>query len=85
MSLEGDFRKIYAQTGDGNIIFTLPENANANIECKSSKRYRNRRNFAGGVSATKKTSSVWRIGNGGNNYRLLPLPTGRFSCAVQMI
>lgn len=75
MNLEGNFEKINAQTADGTIVLTLPENANANIES-------NRKDIqTEGISLTalgdKKDMSVWRVGNGGNSYRLYTTADGQ--------
>jgi DUF4097 and DUF4098 domain-containing protein YvlB len=75
MNLEGSFDKINAQTVDGTIVLTLPENANANIES-------NRKNIeTEGISLValgdKKDVSVWKVGNGGNSYRLYTTAEGQ--------
>jgi DUF4097 and DUF4098 domain-containing protein YvlB len=75
MNLEGSFDKINAQTADGTIVLTLPENANANIES-------NRKDIeTDGISLValgdKKDVSVWKVGNGGNNYRLYTTADGQ--------
>jgi hypothetical protein len=68
LNLEGDFQTLSAQTGDGTIILTLPEDANANIET-------NKKNLrAEGFSFTfvSENGEVvnYKIGKGGNKYSL---------------
>ncbi|HXG82494.1 MAG TPA: DUF4097 family beta strand repeat-containing protein [Pyrinomonadaceae bacterium] len=74
-SLEGDFRGLSAQTINGTITLTLPENANANIES-------NRKDIVGeGVSLVYqgdgKSTSTWKIGSGGENHLLYTTAAGR--------
>ncbi len=76
MNLEGDFQKINAQTVDGTIVLTLPENANATIES-------NRKDIqAEGISLVfmgdGKDISTWKVGSGGVvNYRLYTTADGQ--------
>jgi DUF4097 and DUF4098 domain-containing protein YvlB len=75
ISLEGDFRGLSAQTINGTITLTLPENANANIES-------NRKDIVGeGVSLVYqgdgKSTSTWKIGSGGENHLLYTTAAGR--------
>jgi DUF4097 and DUF4098 domain-containing protein YvlB len=76
MNLEGNFQKINAQTVDGTIVLTLPENANATIQS-------NRKDIeAEGVSLVYvgdgRDVSTWKIGNGGaGNYRLYTTAEGQ--------
>jgi DUF4097 and DUF4098 domain-containing protein YvlB len=74
-SLEGDFRGLSAQTINGAITLTLPENANANIES-------NRKDIVGeGISLVYqgdgKSTSTWKIGSGGENHLLYTTAAGR--------
>lgn len=75
INLEGDFHNLAARTVDGTIVLTLPENADANIES-------NRKDIVGeGVAlvyqADGKSASTWKIGKGGENYRLYAAADGR--------
>ncbi len=68
-SLEGNFQKITATTGDGNIILTLPDDASAIIRANTNSVCLD----AIAPSRIKtvdvsEESSVWRIGNGSANY-----------------
>jgi DUF4097 and DUF4098 domain-containing protein YvlB len=75
MILEGDFQKINAQTEDGTIVLTLPENVNANIE--SNRREIETEGIALVPVSDKKDFSVWKVGNGGNTYRLYTSDEGQ--------
>ncbi len=75
MNLEGDFQNLSARTIDGTIILTLPENANVNIES-------NRKDIVSeGVSLNYqgdgRSTSVWKVGNGGANHLLYTTADGR--------
>jgi len=69
MSLEGDFQKITATSGDGNIIVTLPDDVSAIIKANTESV-----NLEGIPQKRIKTvdvsedSAVWRIGNGNAVY-----------------
>jgi DUF4097 and DUF4098 domain-containing protein YvlB len=74
-SLEGDFSCLSARTVDGTIVLTLPEDANANIES-------NRKDIVGeGFSLVHqsdgKSTSTWKIGNGGEKHLLYATADGR--------
>jgi DUF4097 and DUF4098 domain-containing protein YvlB/uncharacterized membrane protein len=75
MNFEGDFQKLSAQTADGIIILTLPENADANIE--SSGENTIGEGFTPNYADDGKSVSVWKIGKGGNSHRLLTTADGR--------
>ena len=66
--LEGDFSRINAATEDGEIVLTLPENADANLE-SNIKDVR-----ADGITlvstANGEDSNVWKIGKGGAKFRI---------------
>lgn len=66
MSLEGDFDKITADAGDGTIILTLPENANAMLHSSTEDV------TAQGFNLLKDENEemVWRIGKGNANFDL---------------
>jgi DUF4097 and DUF4098 domain-containing protein YvlB len=68
MNLEGDFENLSAQTVEGTIVLTLPENANADIESNSKTVIAE--GFALNRVSEGKISSKWKIGSGGNNHRL---------------
>ncbi len=75
MNLEGDFQKFSAQTVDGTIILTLPENANVNIES-------NRKDITGeGVTldyqGDERGTSTWKVGKGGANHLLYTTADGQ--------
>ena len=75
MNLDGNFQKLSAQTVDGTIILTLPDDANVNIES-------NRKDIkSDGVSLVYqgdgKSTSVWKVGKGGENYRLYTTADGQ--------
>lgn len=65
MSLEGNFDKITADAGDGEIILTLPENVNATLQSTSEIT-------AQGFSLLRNANQemIWRIGKGGAIYDL---------------
>jgi DUF4097 and DUF4098 domain-containing protein YvlB len=69
MSLEGDFQKITATSGDGNIIVTLPDDVSATIKANTESV------SLDGISPKRiKTvdisegAAIWRIGNGNANF-----------------
>jgi hypothetical protein len=69
INLEGDFAGVLAKTVDGEIVLTLPEDSNANIEsnCQNVE--------AVGLSMEQKSQEedivTWEVGKGGATYRLL--------------
>ena len=74
INLEGDFHGLSARTIDGIITLTLPENVNANIES-------NRKDIVGeGFSliyqGDGKSTSTWKIGNGGEKHLLYTTADG---------
>lgn len=75
MNFEGNFQTLSAQTVDGTIVLTLPENANVNIESNNKDTVGEgfTPNYAGGGTG----SFVWKIGSGGNNHRLLSTEDGK--------
>ncbi|MCY7375192.1 MAG: DUF4097 family beta strand repeat-containing protein [Pyrinomonadaceae bacterium] len=75
MNFEGDFQTLSAQTVDGTIVLTLPENANANIE--SNRKDVTGEGFALNSASDGKNNFVWKIGGGGNNHRLFTTADGR--------
>ncbi len=75
MNFEGDFQNLSAQTVDGTIILTLPENANANIE--SNGRDVVGEGFTPDYKEDGKGAFVWKIGGGGKNHRLYSTEDGR--------
>ncbi len=66
MNLEGDFQKFSAQTVDGTIVLTLPENAKATIESNSKQVVAE--GFALEPQGDGRNTSKWKIGGGGTNY-----------------
>lgn len=68
MNFEGDFQNFSAQTVDGTIVLTLPENANANIE--SNRKDVTGDGFALNSTGDGKNNFSWKIGGGGTNHRL---------------
>ena len=66
--LEGDFEKIFATTEDGEIVLTLPENADASLE----SNLENVRADGITLVSTSKDEAVssWKIGKGGAKFRL---------------
>lgn len=75
MNFEGEFQKLSAQTADGTIILTLPENADANIE--SNNRDTIGEGFTPDYTNDGKSVAVWKIGKGGVNHRLSTTADGR--------
>jgi DUF4097 and DUF4098 domain-containing protein YvlB len=64
MYLEGDFEKLSATASDGNIILTLPEDGNADIESDVDAI------SIAGLPAPKEVSEGhWRFGRGGAKYK----------------
>lgn len=65
MNLEGDFRKFNVQGGDGTIVLTLAENANAVLESNTEIE-------SDGLNLIRKNddANIWHIGNGGTTYRM---------------
>ncbi|MDQ3373824.1 MAG: DUF4097 family beta strand repeat-containing protein [Acidobacteriota bacterium] len=75
MNLEGDFQNLAAQTVDGTIILTLPENPNVTIES-------NRKNIqTDGVTLNYigdgKSTSTLKFGNGGGIHKLYTTADGK--------
>lgn len=75
MNLEGDFDSLSAQTVEGTIVLTLPEDIGANIES-------NRKDIiAEGLTldfiGDARNISKWKIGGGGNNYKLYSTAEGQ--------
>ena len=75
MNFEGDFQTLSAQTVDGTIVLTLPENANANIE--SNKKDTVGEGFTPNYLVEGNTGFLWKIGKGGNNHRLFTSEDGK--------
>ena len=75
MNFEGDFQKLSAQTVDGTIVLTLPENADANIE--SNDKDIIGEGFTPDYKDDGKSVSIWKIGKGGNNHRLFTTADGK--------
>lgn len=75
INLEGDFQNLSAQTIDGTIILTLPENANANIE--SNRKDIQTDGFTLNYIGDGKSTSAWKIGNGGGNHKLYTTADGK--------
>lgn len=67
LNLEGEFSKLSARADTGDVILTLPENANADIDARESEV------TADGVEL-KRTgndeSSKYRVGSGGKQYQI---------------
>ena len=83
LALEGDFQKFSAQTADGNIILTLPNGANADIE--SNRKDINSDGISLKLNGNEKNFSSWKIGDGGVNHRLYATADDKFSCAPQTL
>ncbi len=75
MAFEGDFQKLSAQTVNGNIILTLPENADVNIE--SNRKDINSEGVSMVYVGDGKSTSLWKIGKGGSNHRLYTTAGGQ--------
>jgi DUF4097 and DUF4098 domain-containing protein YvlB len=75
MNLEGDFQNLSAQTVDGTIILTLPENANVNIE--SNRKDIQSDGVALNYIGDGKSTSMWKIGSGGSIYKLYTTADGK--------
>lgn len=74
MNFEGDFQNLSAQTVDGKIVLTLPENANANIE--SNLRETVGEGFTPNYTEKAKDVFVWKLGKGGSNHKLYAAADG---------
>ncbi len=75
--LEGDFSRLDAVSGNGEIVLTLPENANAEIESNQNSLV-----FKGikpATAAKTSESTSWKIGQGGVKYRLFNENEGRIT------
>lgn len=70
VSLEGTFTKLNADAGDGTIILTLPENSGAYLSTDTDNIY------AEGLSLAK-VDDKWKVGKGGDTYRILTTPEGK--------
>lgn len=75
MNFEGDFQNLAAQTADGTIVLTLPENANANIE--SNQKDIQTDGLTLNYLGNGKGVPTWKIGSGGSNYRLYATADGK--------
>ncbi len=75
MNLEGDFQNLSAQTVDGTIILTLPENANVNIE--SNRKDIQSDGVALNYIGDGKSTSTWKIGSGGSIHKLYTTADGK--------
>ncbi len=75
MNFEGDFQSFSAQTADGTIVLTLPENANADIE--SNVKDTVAEGFTTKYTETGKDVYVWKLGKGGRNHRLYATADGQ--------
>lgn len=75
--LEGEFEKLSARTIDGTIVLTLPRNFNADIESNLKDI------FAEGFELQHigdgQSTSRWKLGKGGANYRLYTTADGKIS------
>lgn len=75
MNFEGDFQNLSAQTVDGTIILTLPENASANIESNGKDALGE--GFTPDYKEDGNGAFVWKIGGGGKSHRLFSTEDGR--------
>jgi hypothetical protein len=75
--LEGEFEKLSARTIDGTIVLTLPENSNADIE--SNLKDIEAEGFELQCLGEGQSTSRWKIGKGGANYRLYTTADGKIS------
>ena len=75
MNFEGDFQSLSAETADGTIVLTLPENANADIESNGKDTIGE--GFTPNYKDDGKNRFVWKIGGGGNNHRLYASEDGK--------
>lgn len=75
MNFEGDFQNFSAQTVDGTIVLTLPENANVNVESNGEDTVGE--GFTPDYKDDGNGVFVWKIGSGGNNHRLFKTEDGR--------
>ncbi|MDQ2746330.1 MAG: DUF4097 family beta strand repeat-containing protein [Acidobacteriota bacterium] len=75
MNFEGDFQNLNAETTDGTIVLTLPENANADIESNSKEIVGE--GFTPNYTGDAKNGFVWKIGAGGSKHRLSATEDGR--------
>jgi DUF4097 and DUF4098 domain-containing protein YvlB len=76
--LEGDFEKLSAETVDGTIVLTLPDNFSADIE--TNLKDINMEGFSL-VPAASGGENIfrWKLGKGGAKYRLLTSADGKIS------
>lgn len=70
VSLEGEFSKLNANVGDGTLILTVPDNFGAYISTS-------RETIFGEGVALSKEDDKWKIGNGGETYRIQSSPDGK--------
>ena len=75
MNFEGDFRDFSAETVDGTIILTLPENVRANIESNSKNTVGE--GFTPIYTGDRQNGFVWKIGGGGSVHRLSATEDGK--------
>ena len=75
MNFEGDFQNFSAQTADGKIVLTLPENADADIVSNTKDTVAE--GFTPSYTETAKDVFVWKIGKGGRNHRLYATADGQ--------
>ncbi len=75
MNFEGNFQTFSAETADGKIILTLPENASASIQSNENKTVGE--GFTPDYKEDGKGGFVWKIGGGGNNFRLVASEDGQ--------
>lgn len=75
MNLDGNFKKLSAETVDGTIVLTLANDANVNVE-SNTKDVK-----SDGVPLVYQSggqgASVWKVGRGGETYRLYTTEDGQ--------
>lgn len=70
ISLDGDFQKLYARSSDGNVILTLPNNANATLITNKGITVNDAEMDGsqvriGNLDLMKEKANTWRVGKGG--------------------